>query len=124
MSTAALLHGLRAELADGGLRGSFLVRDLRTGVELGLDPDAECPSAWLVKVPLAAVTFERIRLGELDGATQLEVEPGRSTVPGPAGLTRFRHPARIAIEDLLYLSLAISDGTATETLFELTPPDE
>jgi beta-lactamase class A len=100
------------------------VRDLRTGVELGLDPDVEYPSASLVKVPLAAVTLERVRLGELDGATQLDIEPGRASVPGPTGLTRFRHPARIALDDLLYLSLAISDGTAADTLFELTPPDE
>lgn len=124
MSTAALLHRLRAELADGGLRGSFLVRDLRTGVELGLDPDVAYPSASLVKVPLAAVTLDRIRLGELDAATQLEIEPGRATVPGPTGLTRFRHPARVALEDLLYLSLAVSDGTATDALFELTPPEQ
>jgi beta-lactamase class A len=76
-----------------------------------------------VKVPLAAATLERIRVGELDGATQLEVEPGRATAPGPTGLTRFRHPVRIAIDDLLYLSVAISDGTASDALFELTPPD-
>jgi beta-lactamase class A len=119
-----LLHRARAELADGGLRGSFLVRDLRTGVEIGLDPDLEFPSASLVKIPLAAATLERIRIGELDGATQLEVEPGRATAAGPTGLTRFRHPARLAIDDLLYLSVAISDGTASDTLFELTPPDQ
>jgi beta-lactamase class A len=124
MTRVALLHRLRAELADGGLRGSFLVRDLRTGVEIGIDPDIEFPSASLVKIPLAAATLERIRIGELDGATQLEVEPGRATAPGPTGLTRFRHPVRIAIDDLLYLSVAISDGTASDALFELTPPDQ
>jgi beta-lactamase class A len=124
MTSAALLHRLRAELADGGLCGSFLVRDLHTGLEIGLDPDLEFPSASLVKIPLAAATLERIRGGELDGATRLEVEPGRITAQGPTGLTRFRHPARVAIDDLLYLSVAISDGTASDTLFELTPPDQ
>lgn len=124
MTRVALLHRLRAELAEGGLRGSFLVRDLRTGVEIGIDPDIEFPSASLVKVPLAAATLERIRIGELDGAAQLEVEPGRATAPGPTGLTRFRHPVRIAIDDLLYLSVAISDGTASDALFGLTPPDQ
>lgn len=122
MSDSALVRDLRAELADGGLRGAFLVRDLRSGAELGIDPDREYPIASLVKVPLAAATLERIRRGELDRAAQLEVAPGGVTTPGPIGLTRFRHPARVAVEDLLYLSTSLSDGTAADVLFGLTPP--
>ncbi|GHG13953.1 MULTISPECIES: serine hydrolase [Amycolatopsis] len=120
----ALVRDLRAELDEGGLRGSFLVRDLRSGAELGIDPDREYPMASLVKVPLAAATLERIRRGELDAATQLEVAPGRVTTPGPTGLTRFHHPARVALGDLLYLSTSLSDGTAADVLFGLTPPAE
>ncbi|TVT52159.1 serine hydrolase [Amycolatopsis rhizosphaerae] len=124
MNTEALLLRLKDELDDGGLRGSFLVRDLRTGHEIGIDPDLEFPSASLVKIPLAAATLERIRRGELDGSTPIDVRPGRVTAPGPTGLTRFRHPARIALDDLLYLTMAISDGTASDALFALTPPAE
>lgn len=123
MSTEALLRTLRDELADGGLRGSFLVRDLATGDELGLDPDVPLPSASLVKLPLALATADRVRRGELDGAHVVEVAPGRITTPGPAGLSRFRHPARVAVDDLLYLSTCVSDGTAADALFDLTPPD-
>ncbi|WP_103340709.1 serine hydrolase [Amycolatopsis sp. CA-126428] len=122
--TASLLRDLRAALDEGGLRGSFLVRDLRSGAELGIDPDREYPIASLVKVPLAAVTLDRIRRGELDAATQLEVPPGGVTTPGPTGLTRFRHPARVAVGDLVYLSTSLSDGTAADVLFGLTPPPE
>lgn len=122
LNTEALLRSLRGQLHDGGLRGCLLVRDLHTGEELGIDPDLPLPSASLVKVPLAVATLERVRRGELDGSMLLEVEPGRITTPGPAGLSRFRHPARIAVEDLLYLSTCISDGTAADALFELTPP--
>jgi beta-lactamase class A len=124
VSAEALVRDLRAALDEGGLRGSFLVRDLRSGAELGIDPDREYPIASLVKVPLAAATLERLRRGELDGATQLEVTPGGVTTPGPIGLTRFRHPARVAIDDLLYLSTSLSDGTAADVLFGLTPPAE
>ena len=121
--TAALVAGLRAELDEGGLRGSFLVRDLRTGREIGIDPDRAHPVASLIKVPLAAVTLERIRRGELDGATPITVPPGRISTPGPTGITRFRHPAQIAVDDLLYLALAISDNAAADALFSLTPPE-
>ncbi|MFI6638147.1 serine hydrolase [Streptomyces sp. NPDC050504] len=122
MNSEALLLDMRQLLRDSGLRGCLLVRDLHTGRELGIDPDTELPSASLVKVPLALATVERIRRGELDGATPLDVRPGRITTPGPTGVSRFRHPARIAVDDLLYLSTCISDGAAADALFELTPP--
>ncbi|MFE4533710.1 serine hydrolase [Streptomyces scopuliridis] len=122
MNTEALLSDMRGQLRDGGLHGCLLVRDLRTGEELGIDPDTQLPAASLVKVPLALATAERIRRGELDGATMLDVQPGRITTPGPTGLSRFRHPTRIAIDDLLYLSTCVSDGTAADALFGLTPP--
>lgn len=124
MNDEALVSRLRDELDDGGLRGSFLVRDLRTRREISIDPDLEFPSASLVKVPLAAATLDRIRRGELDGSTQIDIQPGRVTTSGPTGLAKFRHPARVAIDDLLYLMLAISDGIAADTLFDLTPPAE
>ncbi|WP_033289693.1 serine hydrolase [Amycolatopsis jejuensis] len=124
MNTEALLARLRDELDEGGLRGSFLVRDLGTGREIGIEPDLEFPAASLVKVPLVAVTQDRIRRGELDGAQQVEIEPGRTVTSGPTGLARFRHPARVAVDDLMYLAVAISDGTAADALFALTPPAE
>ncbi|MER5501030.1 MULTISPECIES: serine hydrolase [unclassified Streptomyces] len=122
MNTEALLSDLRRQLLDGGLNGCLLVRDLHTGEEVGIDPDTPLPAASLAKVPLALATAERIRLGELDGATMLDVPPGRIATPGPTGLSRFRHPARIAIDDLLYLSTCVSDGVAADVLFGLTPP--
>ncbi|GEB49364.1 serine hydrolase [Streptomyces cacaoi] len=122
LNSESLLRELRDALHEGGLTGSFLVRDLYTGEELGIDPDTELPTASLVKLPLALATLERIRLGEVDGAQQIEVAPGRITTPGPTGLSRFRHPARVAVDDLLYLSTSVSDGTASDALFEITPP--
>nr|WP_240979743.1 serine hydrolase [Streptomyces sp. HNM0574] len=119
-----MLRETRRELHDGGLHGCLLVRDLDTGEELGIEPDTPLPSASLVKVPLALATLERIRRGELDGATTLDIAPGRITTPGPTGLSRFRHPARVAVDDLLYLSTCVSDGTAADALFGLTPPAE
>ncbi|MGY1434649.1 serine hydrolase [Streptomyces reniochalinae] len=122
MTAEGLLRTLRQDLRDGGLSGSFLVRDLRTGDEVGIEPDTELPVASLVKLPLAIATLERVRRGELEGDRALEVSPGRITRPGPTGLTRFRHPARVAVDDLLYLATSLSDNTAADALFGLTPP--
>jgi beta-lactamase class A len=122
-SDPRLIARLRGQLADGGLSGSFLVRDLATGREIGIDPDHQYPVASLVKVPLALAVLERIRTGDLDGATPIDVPPGRPET-GDVGLGRFRHPSRVAVHDLLYLSLAISDNAAADALFGLVPPTE
>ncbi|GGK35957.1 serine hydrolase [Nocardia camponoti] len=120
MTTA--LRTAHRDLRDVGLRGSFLVRDLDTGEEIGFDTETEWPIASLVKIPLALATLERVARSELDPARRLEVQPGRIATPGPAGLTKFRQPVTIALEDLLYLSVAVSDDTAGDVLFGLTPP--
>ena len=122
MSAGRLLHELRDVLDDAGLYGSFLVRDLSTGEEIGIDPDVEFPIASLVKVPLAIAVLTLIADGHLDGATMIDVAPGQLTAPGTPGLSRFRHAARIAVDDLLYLSVAVSDNSAADALFDLVPP--
>jgi beta-lactamase class A len=124
MSAERVVRELRELLADAGLSGSFLVRDLSTGEEIGIDPDTVFPVASLVKVPLAMAVLSRIHAGHLDGSAMLEVTPGRITSAGPSGLSRFHHPARVAIDDLLYLAIAISDNAAADALFDLIPPAE
>jgi beta-lactamase class A len=124
VSAGRLLHELRDVLDDAGLYGSFLVRDLSTGEEIGIDPDVEFPIASLVKLPLAIAVLTLIADGHLDGAAMIDVAPGQLTTPGTPGLGRFRHPARIAIDDLLYLSVAVSDNSAADALFDLVPPTD
>ncbi|MFF0155809.1 serine hydrolase [Micromonospora sp. NPDC005203] len=122
MSAAAVVRNARDLLDEAGLHGGFLVRNLDTGQEIGFDADAPYPAASLLKVPLAVAVLERVVRGELDLATPVDVAPGRIATPGPTGLSRFRHPARISVDDLLYLSTSISDGVAADALFDLIPP--
>jgi len=124
VSDGRVIRALREQLAEAGLHGSFLVRDLSDGGEIGIDPDAEFPIASLVKLPLAIAVLSRISDRLLDGATMIDIAPGQLTGEGLSGLGRFRHHARIAVDDLLYLSMAISDNTATDALFDLVPPPE
>ena len=120
--SASAQADVRDVLEEGGLRGSFLVRDLDSGDTIAVDPDVVLPLASLVKVPLAITIAERIETGELDPATRIDVPPGRVTTIGPVGISRFRHPARIALEDLLYMAVSASDNSAADELFALAPP--
>lgn len=122
--TAELVDQCRARLERAGLTGSYLVRDLVSGKELGVDTDRVVPLASLAKVPLALAVMERIRQGRLDGAARLRIPPGQVTTPGPTGTTRFRHVADIAVEDALSMAVTISDNAAADALFDLVSPTE
>jgi beta-lactamase class A len=97
---------------------------LAGGREIGIEPDTAFPIASLVKVPVAVAVLGRIEAGELDGAALIDVPPGRPDSIGQVGLSRFRHASRVAVDDPLYLSLAISDNAATDALFDLVSPAE
>lgn len=108
-------------LDTAGLAGSILVRDLHRGVEVGINPDDRFPMASLVKLPLAGALLSAADDGTVDLAAGVSLNPETAT-PGPTGLSRFRYPATVAVGDLLYLAIAISDDTATDSLFDLVPP--
>ncbi|MFF8726911.1 serine hydrolase [Streptomyces sp. NPDC015171] len=121
---AALLgvaEAIAADWAALGVRGSFLARNLGTGEELGFDIEESTPLASVAKVPLALVVLDRIAAGELDPALPVTVDPGTSSV-GPTGLAAFRHPATVAVGDLLLLMLSVSDNAAADALLDLVPP--
>ncbi|WP_218000812.1 serine hydrolase [Nocardia testacea] len=122
MSVRTVLRAVERELHNAGLSGSFLVRDLDTGDELGMEVDKEWPIASLVKVPLVLATLERVERSELDPADSIQVSPGKIVTPGPTGVSKFKHPAIIALDDLIYLCIAISDNGAADALFGLTSP--
>lgn len=121
MTSDALTTELRSELEQAGLSASFLAKDLQTGVELGLDADTRYPLASLIKVPLAVAVLEGMEHREIDGSRAMTLDPDEQT-PGPTGTSLFRHPAQVAVDDLLALTLTVSDDTAADALFTLMPP--
>lgn len=110
------------EWRRAGLTGGFLARHLGTSQQLGFGVDRVLPLASVVKVPLALVVLEEIATGRLDGASEVRLDPGERT-PGPTGLSLFAHPCSVAVEDLVTMSLAVSDNAATDALLALVPPD-
>lgn len=121
MSDARALAETDDELRAAGLTASLLVRDLADGRELALRADEAWPLASLAKLPIALAVLDAVELGELDGAraVRLPAEP-----PGPGtGTGRFRHAAEIAVDDLVELSLTVSDNRATDALLEIVGLD-
>jgi beta-lactamase class A len=91
MSAERVREELRGLFDDAGLSGSYLVRDLSTGEELGIDPETEFPVASLVKVPLAVAVAGRIHDGRLDGAAMIDMLPRPTASGGPGDERGGRH---------------------------------
>lgn len=120
---ARVLRGASESLADAGLRAGICVLDIRSGARIGLDGERLYPMASVVKLPLAMAVLQRADAGELDLAEAIDI-PAAGRTTGPTGLSRFRFDARVALADLLYLAVGVSDNAAADVLFDRVPPRE
>jgi beta-lactamase class A len=80
------------------------------------------PIASMYKVLLALEVADAFERGDLRPDAGLRVEPGAHS-PGGFGLTEFAYPATVSVRDLLYMSLAWSDNTASDVLLDLVGLD-
>ena len=108
-----------AEALSGG-RLSVHACHLGTGQTLSHGADQPCKLASIAKVPLAVHTLARAAAGAFALDELVAVEP-RHVCPGSGVLAgRFRVPGvSLSVDNLLRLSLAQSDNTATDVLFDL-----
>lgn len=126
MSRVEVVRRVRERLRGAGLEASLLVRDLASGEELAIEPDAPYPLASLVKLPLAVAVLQRAARGQVHLGAPLHLAPGPRPVPpgalGPPGTSVFHHPTVMAADDLLHLAVSLSDNRAADALFALVPP--
>lgn len=73
------------------------------------------PIASMYKVLLALEIADAFVRGDLAPGTPCRVSAAEHS-PGGQGLNRFSHPVTVSMADLLYLSLAWSDNTASDLL--------
>lgn len=124
-SSADLLAVAEAIASDWervGARGHFLARNLETGEQLGFDVETPVPLASVAKLPVALAVLERVAAGSIDPARQLTISPGTSI--GPTGISAFRHPVTLAVGDLVFMMMSVSDNAAGDALLDLVGLEE
>jgi beta-lactamase class A len=125
-STSALLavaESIDREWATLGARGHFLARNIDTGDELGFNTQSLVALASVAKVPIALAVLDHIARGSLAADRQVTLDP-QATSRGVAGGAGFRHPATLAVADLVMLMLTISDNAAADLLLDLVGIDQ
>ncbi len=108
-------------LENAGLRGAVLARDLTTGYQVAVGADRPFALASLVKLPVAAAVLDAAARGDVDLAVPVTIDAVHRSRGGP-GLARFRHPATVAVGDLVTMALELSDNTAADLLLGLVAP--
>lgn len=119
----SLAESTAAEWRRLGVHGHLLARNVDTGEQFGFDVDVPVPLASVAKVPIALAVLERAAKGTLDLAHQVSVEPATSSI-GSTGISSFRYPATVAVGDLLFLMLSVSDNAAADAVLDLVGLDE
>lgn len=115
--TARAVARIKDAFADAGVTGLLHARDIDTGAELGLGADTLMSTASVHKLCLVSTVFREAAHGRLDLTRQVEVTPQRRT-KGPTGLAAFLDPARLSLRDLAAQSIAVSDNTAADVLWD------
>jgi len=106
------IEGLEREL---GGRVGVAARDLASGAEVLYRPDEPFPLASVFKVPLMVALLRAVDAGSVTLDERIELtervkSPGSTLVHCDPGLTP-------TLRDLLYLTITLSDNTATDMLW-------
>lgn len=98
-------------------RVAVMLKDLQTGRTWAFHPDDLFPSASLIKVPVMASVFFKIRNGELGLAQRLTLRR-RLRVGGSGSLKWRSDGSRYSVQELLVHMINESDNTATSMLLD------
>ncbi|HAH31242.1 MAG TPA: hypothetical protein DCL44_02890 [Elusimicrobia bacterium] len=107
------------ENASASYRGKvgIYLKDLHTGKFWEYNPDRLFPSASLIKVPIMAAAFEKIKAGELTLDTQIKLTR-QDRWGGSGSLKWVREGTRLSVMEIIYKMITESDNTATHMLID------
>ncbi|MBU2572586.1 MAG: class A beta-lactamase-related serine hydrolase, partial [Elusimicrobia bacterium] len=93
------------------------LKDLNTGRAWEYNPDRLFPSASLIKLPIMASIFEKIKSGALTLDTQVKLTR-RVRAGGSGSLKWVREGTSLSVMEIIYKMITESDNTATKMLVD------
>ena len=103
-------------------RVGVYIKDLETGRTWEYNADRLFPSASLIKVPIMAAVFEKMRLGAFTLDTQIKLTR-RERVGGSGSLKWVREGTSLSVMEIIYKMITESDNTATRMLIDYVGMD-
>jgi hypothetical protein len=112
-----LAGGLEKLSRDYRGRVGIYIKDLETGRTWDYNSGRKFPSASLIKLPIMAAVFEKIRAGQLSLDTQIKLTRGYR-VGGSGSLKWVRDGTSLSVMEIVYKMITESDNTATKMLID------
>jgi len=109
--------GLENASASYSGRVGIYLKDLHTGKTWQYNPDRLFPSASLIKLPIMAAVFEKIKAGELTLDTQIKLSR-QDRWGGSGSLKWVREGTNLSVMEILYKMITESDNTATRMFID------
>lgn len=106
----------RLEAAYGGHLG-LAAKDLRTGRTAGYNPAERFPTASVIKLPVMAAYFQRVRSAGLDPTTLITLTEEEKK-PGSGVLQFLSGGSTLTLETAVRLMIIQSDNTATNMVLD------
>ena len=108
---------LRALFERAGVDGFLHAVDIKSGQEVGLEPDAPVVTASTFKIAVLVELFRQADAGAIDLTEQVTV-PVDQRAPGPTGLSVMLDPVSMSWRDLAQSMIVVSDNAATDVICE------
>jgi len=113
----AMIEGLQKNSKTYPGHVGIYIKDIQTGKTWEYNADRLFPSASLVKVPIMAAVFEKIKLGAFTLDTQIKLTR-RDRVGGSGSLKWVRDGTSLSVMEIIYKMITESDNTATRMLID------
>ncbi|CAA9227600.1 MAG: Beta-lactamase [uncultured Chloroflexi bacterium] len=98
---------------------SYYVKDLRSGMALGIREDDAFPAASVIKVPVLLAALDLVRCGGVSLDDRLRLTAQHKT--GGSGIFQhFAEGSEITLGDACTAMIALSDNTATNMVLDVT----
>ncbi|MFA5160863.1 MAG: serine hydrolase [Elusimicrobiales bacterium] len=98
-------------------RMGIYVKDLKSGTQWQYQADELFPSASLIKVPIMAAIFEKLRRNEIELEDEITLKRGEKR-GGSGHLRRLRYGTKLTVRQLVEKMITESDNTATRMLVD------
>jgi beta-lactamase class A len=113
----ALVSGLETAAAAWNSNAGLYLKDLHTGRVWEYNADRLFPSASLVKLPIMAAIFDKIKSGAITLGTQIKLTRA-DRVGGSGSLKWVRDGTSLSVMEIIYKMITESDNTATRMLID------
>ncbi|OGS11712.1 MAG: hypothetical protein A2234_08270 [Elusimicrobia bacterium RIFOXYA2_FULL_58_8] len=113
----SMVSGLEKAAANWRGNVGIYIGDLHTGRNWDYNADRLFPSASLIKVPIMAAVFDRIKSGAITLGTQIRLTRA-DRVGGSGSLRWVRDGTTLSVMEIIYKMITESDNTATKMLID------